>query len=399
MRDLGAGANNLPLVLHTRVVTGSGGGPDKTILNSPRFLPALGYRAICAFLHPPDDSGFEYIRRAAAQRDAPLLSIPDNGLHDVSLIRKLLQICRNHNVAIWHGHDYKSNLLGLIIRQFWPMRLVTTVHGWVTHGSRLELYYAVDRLCLPYYERVICVSDDLRTQCISSGVLDSRCRLIENAIDCAEYRRREDTTAAKYRLGFNGDRLLIGAVGRLSKEKAFDVLIGAFAAVRATGANVQLAIIGEGDERSLLESLISRFQLQDRVSLFGYCANMIDLYDAMDIFVLSSLREGLPNVVLEAMAMEVPVIATRINGVPRIITHGENGLLVSPGVPESIREALLQLIASAEERRRLAVAARRTVERHFSFDVRMRKIAAVYDSLNSPGQAEPSDEQECCIAK
>src|SRR5436309_734703 len=103
------------VVLETRVVKGSGGGPDKTILNSPRFLHAAGYDTLCAYMHPPRDPGFEQLRRKAMRWNAPLLSIPDHGPLDWTIIPRLLSICRRNKVAIWHGHDYKSNLLGLLL--------------------------------------------------------------------------------------------------------------------------------------------------------------------------------------------------------------------------------------------------------------------------------------------
>ena len=113
------------MVLHTRGVTGCGGGPEKTILNSPRFLRPLGYDSICAYMHPPGDTGFEELQRRAVQSDAVLKSVPDRGPLDWRVVRRMVEICRRENVAIWHGHDYKSNAVGLLVRKFWPMKLVS----------------------------------------------------------------------------------------------------------------------------------------------------------------------------------------------------------------------------------------------------------------------------------
>ena len=99
------------------------------------------------------------------------MSVPDRGPWDWRVVTQLLAVCRRERVGIWHGHDYKSNALGLVLRRFWPMRLVTTVHGWVQHTRRTPLYYAIDRLCLPRYESVICVSPDLYDECLARGVL------------------------------------------------------------------------------------------------------------------------------------------------------------------------------------------------------------------------------------
>src|SRR5262249_29546413 len=154
-------------------------------------------------------------------------SVPDRGPWDWRVVRELLAICRREQVAIWHGHDYKSNALGFLLRRFWPMCLVTTGHRWVQYTPRTPLYSAIHRLCLPRYERVICVSPDLYASCLACGVPAARCVLVENAIDTEEYARTLSLAEAKRRLGLAPERLVIGAVGRLSHEKVFDHLIRA----------------------------------------------------------------------------------------------------------------------------------------------------------------------------
>jgi glycosyltransferase involved in cell wall biosynthesis len=370
-----------PVVLDVRVVRGSGGGPDKTILKSPRFLRSAGYRMLCAYLHDPADSGFEQLRRKATEWQAPLLSVADRGPLDYGIPARLLDVCRRERVAVWHGHDYKSNLLGLLLRPFWPMRLVTTVHGWVEYTRRTPLYYGIDRLCLPRYEHVLCVSPDLHEQCLAAGVRAERCTLIENGIDVVEFSRRRTADEAKRTEGFPPGRLLIGAVGRLSAEKGFDVLIRAVDRLVRDGLDVGLVILGEGKEQPALEALAAQLGLQERVRLAGYCADPRPLYEVMDIFALSSLREGLPNVLLEALSMELPVVATRIAGVPRLVRPEENGLLVEPGSVDGLAAALACLVQDTGLRLQLGQAGRCTVESDYSFAARMRKIADLYDTL------------------
>ncbi len=374
------GRRDLPVVLHTRVVCGTGGGPDKTILNSPSFLPELGYRAVCAYMHPPSDAGFDSIRQRAEQRQTRIVSISDRGPFDLSVVGRLRNVCQTENVAIWHGHDYKSNLAGLWARRRWPMKLVTTVHGWVRHTRKTPLYYAVDRWCLPRYDKVICVSPDLLERCLRLGVRRERCVLIENAIDTTEFRRRRSADEAKRSLGLNG-RFLIGAVGRLSHEKGFDLLIRAVDSLVRNGCDVGLAIIGDGDEYGPLSELIRSLGQTDRISLLGFRADTACWYEAMDAFVLSSRREGLPNVVLEAMAMEVPVIATSIAGLPNLIANEENGILVSPDDATALSTSIRRLYLREELRNRLSHSGRATIEERYSFSRRMQNVAAVYDEV------------------
>lgn len=370
-----------PMILHTRVVCGAGGGPEKTILHSPAFLAPLGYDAVCVYMHPPGDPGFEELSRRAEELGAPLIGVEDRGAWDLRVPKRLLALCREHRVAVWHGHDYKSNALGLLLHRFWPMRLASTVHGWGVLGGRRSLYYKIDRLCLRRYERVICVSDDLREQCLRAGTPADRCVVIDNGIDCRRFRRQAATSEAKRRLGFDSARLLVGSVGRLSSEKGFDGLIRAVDRLARGGADVALAIAGEGDQRARLEALTAELDCRDRVHLLGYRSDTIELYQAMDVFVLNSLREGLPNVVLEAMAMEVPLLATRIAGVPKLVEHETNGLLIDPGDSDRLVTELGRLLKDADLRASLAAAARKTVEQKYSFAARMEKIRDIYDQL------------------
>ena len=376
------------MVLHTRVVSGSGGGPDKTILNSPRFLRELGYDCACLYLRPPGDMGFQALRDRAQAWKAPLEEIDDRGAWDIGIVRRSLEVCRRLNVAVWHGHDYKSNLLGVLLRKWYPMRLVTTAHGWVHHTRSTRLYYKADRWSMKRYERVVCVSPDLLEECRAFGVRDERSLLIENAIDTQQFRRRRSTEEAKRALGLPADVPLIGAVGRLSAEKGFDRLLTSVSELHKRGVRANLAIIGDGDQRGYLESLIAKIELTNHVRLVGFHPNPTDWYEAMDVFSLSSLREGLPNVVLEAMALETPVVVTRVAGVPRLVEHDVSGLIVPIDDTNALTTALSRLLKDDGLRRRLAAAARRVIEIRYSFSMRMEKIAAVYRELGvPPGQA------------
>jgi len=372
---------SLPMVLHVRVVTGAGGGPDKTILNSPRFLGPLGYRCTCAFLRPADDAGFERLRRRAAVWQAPIAEIIDRGPWDLDLVARATALARELNVRVWHAHDYKSNLLGLLVRRRWPMALVTTCHGWVERTWRTILYHQVDRLTLRRYDHVIAVSADIEAACRRLGVPPSKLSLIENAIDTEQFARTRMPVEAKPDLDWPRQRHLIGAVGRLSPEKGFDLLVRAIARLVAAGRDVGAIIAGEGAEHHALDALIAELNLSGRVRLAGFQERLAPLYEAMDVYALSSRREGLPNVVLEAMAFQTPVVATRVAGVPNLIEDGVNGLLTPLEDVDALAAAVARILDDRQLSERLARAARQTVVERFSFSRRMAKVAAIYDSV------------------
>jgi glycosyltransferase involved in cell wall biosynthesis len=374
-------ASRLTTVLDVRVVTGTGGGADKTVLNSPRRLAEFGYRNVCAYMRHPQDAGFQELEVRASRLEVPLVVLDDYGPLDWRVIRRLLRICRDNNVAIWHGHEYKSNLLGLLLRRFWPMRLISTVHGFVDDTWRLRAYNWVDRWCLKYYEHVLCVSEKLRQQCLAAGLSAEQCTQLDNGVDLDQYRRTAPPAAAQRAFGIPPGRTVVGAVGRLSREKAFDALIRVIHSLHQTGVNVHLMLAGEGDQEAALRRLTAELGCQEYVTFLGFQENTLAVYEAMDVFALSSVTEGMPNVLLEAMAVGVPVVATCVGAVPQLIESNQSGLVVPPADQESLARAIGTMVADHNLRRRCVNSASDTIRTRYSFDVRIRKVAALYDRL------------------
>ncbi len=366
-------------VMHGRIVSGRGGGPEKTILNSPRFLANTRWREMALYLHAPGDAGIHELEAQARALDCPFFAIPERLPIDLVVLKQIADLCVRENVRIWHGHDYKSNLYGLLLRPLCNFRLVTTVHGWVQKTSKTPLYWAVDRWSLKRYERVVAVSQDLYESCAELGVDPSRLSLIENGIDIDAWKRRGPASASPLRAGIPPGRLVVGAVGRLSDEKGFDLLIEAVMRAVFRGADIELWIAGEGPARAQLDALAAKSN--GRVRMLGFRSDVRELMEAFDVFALSSLREGLPNVVLEAMACEVPLLATRCGGVEAVVRDDVEAVLVPVSSSKALEDGLVRLAADASLRLRLARTGRDRVERDFSFARRMHRFADLYADM------------------
>ena len=367
-----------PRVLHARLVTGTGGGPDKTILASPAFLKPLGTDATCLYLRPADDPGFDALRRRAAAADVELLEIDDGGPLDWTIPRRTAARLQGDPPDIWHGHDYKTNLLGLLLRRRFPdMGLVTTVHGWVLRTWKTPLYHAIDRWCLRRYDAVLCVSEDLRRTCAAAGVPADRLRLVRNAIDTDAFRPSADLRSDE---SGTTRAVTVGAAGRLRPEKGFDLLLRSIAALTAD-RRPRLRIAGEGPEENRLRQLAIDLGIADRVEFCGFVADVRGFFATVDLFVLSSRREGLPNVVLEAMACGVPVVATAVAEVPAVLGHGAFGTVVAPEDVGAMTVALERLIADPAQRRALAMAGRQRVCDRYDFRSRMNAVADLYRAV------------------
>ncbi len=370
----------VPLILHTRVVTGSGGGPDKTIRRSAQYADRRRVRIASAYIYPHHDPGMATLQKNARREGCPLWAIGESGAADPRPLRTLLQLCRYLGVSVWHGHDYKSNLYGLLLRRWWPMKLVTTVHGWTWHTTRTRFYYHIDNRCLRHYDHVIAVNAALAQHCRAQGVRPDRLSHIPNAIELKGYEPAGNTIAARRRMGIGQDRLVIGIVSRLSVEKGVDRAIGVLARLRRNWPNAQLHLVGDGPQRGQLGQLASKLGVRDAVRFWGWQNHVKTLYRAMDVLLVPSHTEGLPNVVLEAMAMGIPVAATDVGGVGDLLDHGRCGVILSQD-PQTWPSRLSYLLASDERRTTITRLARTRIEDHYTFDQRMHRVLGVYQRV------------------
>lgn len=374
-------AGNAPVVLHVRVMAGTGGGPEKTILRSPGYVDATHYRVAAAYIHPVGDKGIEKLATEAKKLGCPLIGIPEQGPVDPRTLKRLLRLCRRMNVAIWHGHDYKSNLIGLLLRRYHPMKLVTTAHGWLSDTLRLKTYRAVDRMCLKRYDHVACVSSNLYHHCIRDlHIPADRVSLVHNAIELRPWARLRTPGAARQTLGLEPAGTLLGYVGRLSYEKGIDRALQAVGSLSLRVPDLQFLIIGDGPELAALTDQVHQMRLDRVVRFVGWCKPLQPWYEAMDALLLPSRTEGLPNVLLEAMAMGVPVASTNVGGVADLLGGGRCGILLGEDVDQWC-EPLAAILRDPHLRADYAATARQQIEEHFTFEHRMAKIVALYDQL------------------
>jgi glycosyltransferase involved in cell wall biosynthesis len=178
---------------------------------------------------------------------------------------------------------------------------------------------------------------------------------------------------------------VVAAVGRLSHEKAFPDLVAAFAGARSEPAP-WLVIVGEGQERSRITAAAAALGVTDRVIITGHQADVAPYYALADVVAISSLSEGSPNVLLEAMAAGVPVVATAVGGIPEIVAHEESALLCEAATPRALGAAIDRVLGDPRLAERLADGARRRVREHHTPEGRAAALGAIYRDLVATGQ-------------
>jgi glycosyltransferase involved in cell wall biosynthesis len=368
-------------VLELRSVRGTGGGPEKTILYGAARA-ATDIEVLVCYIRDQRDTTFSLGQRAA-QIGVRYVEVDERHSIDPKVMPQLVDLVREHHIDLVHAHEYKTDLLALWLRRKTGVIPLATAHGWTGQSPRERLvYYPVDKLLLARYPRVIAVSTDIKRQLIRHGARPERVTVILNSIDPGAFKRSpERRTEMRRSLACAEDEFLIGAVGRVEQQKRFDLLLEALAPVLKARPHVRLAIAGDGSLLAPLQRQAGALNLGRQCVLLGHRQDIADLHQAFDLFVQSSEYEGTPNAVLEAMAMETPLVATDVGGTGELAFDGVHGLLVPCRDVPALRDAVLRAIDDPQATAQRAAAARHRIEADLSFDTRTRKLEDIYREL------------------
>ena len=294
-------------------------------------------------------------------------------------IRQTLAHLRAGHFDLVHTHGYRADLIGFIAARRLGIPIVSTCHGYISTNWHLRLYNTLDVYLLRHFNRVIAVSDQMKSDLVQRGVDEGKIRVVTNALeDASDIDTAKIRTQTRLRMGIAKDDFVFGFVGRLSEEKGLAYLLEALRQWRSPEILWRLVLVGDGPNRTQLERAVRAFDLSERVIFAGFQTNTAQWYSAMDAFVLPSLTEGTPMVLLEAMASSLPVIATSVGGVPAMISSGKNGLLVPPANPTRLLETLQAVAANADLRKRLSFGAVCSVRTNHGVAAWTKQMADIY---------------------
>ena len=369
-------------VLELRSVRGTGGGPEKTILAGAAIVDPQRTHVVVCYVRDARDAVF-HIDRRAADAQVDYVEILERHSFDWSIWGRLKGLVRDQRIQIVHAHDYKTDLLALLLSRSLGIRALSTVHGWTGHSARERwCYYPLDKRILSRFPRLIAVSSEIARELSRHGADPRTITTLLNAIDHRHFRRSPDRkAAARAALGLDPEDIVIGSVGRLEPQKRFDLLLRAFAELRRDWPRARLVIAGDGSLRNELERQCADLGLANSARLIGHVSDVIAFHEGLDLFVQSSDYEGTPNSVLEAMAMETPIVATAAGGTAELVSDGQHGRIVPIGRLDALLSAMQQTLTSPPQSRAMVDAARRRVETELSFETRARRVEAIYQEL------------------
>lgn len=367
------------------VIESAGGGSGRHVIDLARGLAGLGHEVTVVF--SPLRAESEFVASLDALQGVALHPITMHlsfGWRDVTAIVELRKYIREHGpFDIAHAHSSKA---GAILRLAIPgidAACIYTPHALVTLDDQLSFpkrffFTAAERILSLAADRIICVSEEEAAHAARIGLPPRKLRVVHNGLVPLP---DADRAQIRVQLGISEDAVCLGTVGRLSPAKALDRLISAFALVYQTFPQLRLVIVGDGPERTGLESLARRIGVYDRTLFVGQ-ADGPAVMAAMDIFALTSRYEGFPYAVLEAAARGLPIIMTNVGGASTMVEEGVNGFIVPQDHIELLAQRISELCVSGDRRRMMGERSRQIV---IPFGVRQmlaRTLEIYADVLN-----------------
>jgi L-malate glycosyltransferase len=370
MRSTAAGT---PGVLHV-VLSLAPGGTERLVVEMVRSLRHRHRTSVCCL----DEAGVWGEALRAEGTSVHVLGRQPG--FQPALAKRIAAVAASQHATVLHCHQYTPFVYGCLARVFNPqLRVIFTEHGRVHDGPPSRKRRAANTLLSRLPARVFAVSEDLRQHMIAEGFASSAIDVVVNGIADNVVRGDGARAQARLRLGLSHDVFAVGSVGRLDPVKDLRTLLAAYEQFARERPRTRLLVIGDGPERAALEQQARA--LRAPVDFLGHRPDVQELMPAFDVLVNSSVFEGVSLTLLEAMAAERPVLATRVGGTPQVVVDDVTGLLVAPRDASALAAGLESIATRPWAARVMGIAGRRRVLEQFSLARMVETYSMVYSEL------------------
>jgi glycosyltransferase involved in cell wall biosynthesis len=309
----------------------------------------------------------------------------DKGKDYFRIIRSykiLYNIIKENRFNLVHTNGYFGDIMAIPICKLFKIPHLAICHGFLKNSLNLKIYNKLDLFFLKFSNKIYAVSEELKKQIVNSGINEDIVEVLQNAVELIDpilkdKRRKE----GRQLLNIEHGEIVIGYVGRLSNEKGIQYLIEAGATLKKNGEKFKMVIIGDGIKRKDLENLVKAKDLEKEIIFTGFQNNIEEWLPALDIFVLPSLTEGTPLALLEAMAAGIPVIASAVGGVPKVIENGVDGILLPSGDSQELSKAIIKIKRDDVLRKKIAVAGVNKIKNEYDIKKWCQKIESQYNLM------------------
>ncbi len=393
-----AGSASPIRVMDFRGTYKGGGGPDKTILLSAALHNRTRIHVLVSYIRQPHDTEFQISEKARAL-GIDYFDLEDKRLLDWQCLGQLRRRIRDEQIEVLHSHDDKTLLYSVILKYLVPgLRIMHTCHSHAEYekeafarSSEYRKFQLRKKMQLwlmkQHLSPVVTISENTRQRLIRGGLQPEQVAVLYNGIDVRQWSRHKGTPVLRKEFGLSSDNILVGTVARITYDKDLPTFFEVARRVKEQVPRARFVIVGDGyaDELEQARRQVAALGLTDTVFFTGHRSDLLDIYSSFDLFLMTSLTEGLPNTVLEAMAMGVPVVSTDVGGVPELVRDGQDGLLCPVGDAASLATAVCSLLEQPQLRRKMEESSRHRVEEQFDFAKRVRILEDMYLYFSGKG--------------
>lgn len=297
----------------------------------------------------------------------------------INCSEQLKKIIKEYSIELIHTNSVYTCLIARLATLFTKTVIINTAHSWGTNKKPISA-----RIVNWCSHKVIAVSESTGNSYVENGLNKSKLVVIHNGINTEKFQKVDEKTTQKYRQSLNispDDFVIINIARMEEKRKAHDFLLETAKEIIIKHPHCKFLFVGDGNLRSGLEKLSGDLQLEKNVYFLGNRTDVVELLSLSNVFCLPSDWEGLPLVIAEAMACELPVVATAVNGVPEIVIHNSNGLLSSPRNIKQLYDNLCQLIESPDQTSSFSKASLERAQKYFSLNSMIEKVLKTYSSF------------------
>ena len=321
----------------------------------------------------PDQSVLSTRMKAA---DIPVETFASRGLLDLSLARLIAQLCRNKKVDIIHCHDSHAHSAAVIsatvFNNLTPI-IVSRRVDFPVSGNFMSRW----KYNHPAVRRILCVSEMIRTITAPAIKDASKLTVVYSGIDLSRYDLPSGDRKLIGELNLSPSVRLVGNISALADHKDYPTFLQTAAAICKEHADIHFIIVGKGPEEEKIKSIIRDHNLMDKVHVLGFRDDVVQVMQSLDVFLMTSITEGLGTIVLDAFAARVPVVATRAGGIPEMVEDGVTGLLADPRDVDALKDATLRILNDPALRKQFTDNAKERVK-DFSFQATAAKTLEVY---------------------
>lgn len=368
-----------PIIL---IDTGIVGGPGRGLFQLTKYLASKSLDYLLVTFKYSKPVSTEFVEEAT-KLGLKNVSLKQFFSFDPLVILNALRLIKQGKHNIIQSHGYKTHLIAFFLAKITGLPWIGFVHGWTNENRKVEFYHKLDRFFLRFADIVVTVSPSLHKIFSTIRGPERKTFLILNAVDNQSISGRGEMQLVRERCNCSPDEILLGCFGRLSFEKGQDRLVRAAAEIKLKYPRTKFLFLGNGPELDSLKNLSIELGVDDIVFFHPHSNAMRDYYEAIDLLVLPSRSEGLPNVVLEAMSFAVPVVATDVGAVPEVLTDSVNGWIVESSDGLSLVAPILHALSDSNLRQRIGKAGLDSLHEKFCPEARARKILELYSDAIS----------------